>query len=785
LCAVNEPQACVVGGRAEDVRRLLADLEGSATQAQLLATPHAFHTSFMTEAAERFREHLRGLSLRPPRIPMLSGTTGSWMTREEATDPARWADQIRRPVRFGAVLERLLTGPARILVEVGPGRALTGMARRSPAWSADHRAVALTRHPQQGGDDLATLLLGLGRLWCAGVDLEPHRLGTDDCGSARRIPLPGYPFRHDEHWIPSPVPGSAHVAQPETARSDDDDAGLAVGRSGPDPSPGPGTDGVGQLSAIWQDVLGVTGVGPDDDFFALGGDSVTAIQVAAAARRVGLVTVPQDVFRYPTPALLGRYLSAAQSGAARAAPSAAAAPAPDEPPLTPSQTRVLRFGRDADRFVIPISLLLAPDTRAALPDALARLAQRHPMLRLRTFRYPGGWAQRITPAAEAVDLVEVRQTDVRGSAALATELGRSITLDGEGPLWRCARLTGHPDGFDRLVLVFHHFLMDQTGQALLLDDLADIVIALRSDAAPPPLRGGTSWSAWAQEVARCSGDPVVLAERAYWLADERICHRPAFASPATPGCPAPGDLGMVTQALDRSATATLLALQRRTHVPLERAVLAATVLALERVTGAPGVLVDVQGSGRNAGLRGTDVSTTVGWFTTSYPVLLTGGRATLTRALEVVGDTLAEVPREGLGYGVLRELHAPSAPALASVPAAELTVVHLTGPSADLEGPDRVLVPDPSSAGPIRSVPACLGHAVEVRSYLDGDTLRLDWWFDSRRVSREFVTALSEHVSAVVREDLDGSRGAHPGLRGPDGLTSLSAHDLGEIFGAS
>ena len=109
------------------------------------------------------------------------------MTDEEATDPARWANQIRATVRFSDQLDTVLADPQRVLVEVGPGGSLTASAARQPRWSDQHRAVRLMRHQLQNRDDRDVFLLALGQLWAAGVDARldaPARCGNT---AARRI----------------------------------------------------------------------------------------------------------------------------------------------------------------------------------------------------------------------------------------------------------------------------------------------------------------------------------------------------------------------------------------------------------------------------------------------------------------------------------------------------------------------------------------------------------------------------------------------------------------------
>ncbi|MFJ6793255.1 type I polyketide synthase [Streptomyces sp. NPDC091268] len=307
LAAVNEPGACVVAGppaaAAAFAERAAAD--GIAVAA--LRTPHAFHTAAMDEPAERFAELVGRVPLSAPAVPLLSNVTGDWMTDAEATDPRRWARQMRSTVRWSDCVRTLLAGsgpggPGRALVETGPGRALASAARRGPGWSQAHLAVSAMRHADERLDDGEALARALGALWEAGVEVDWSGARH---GRERRVALPGYPFRRTRHWI-----DPAYTARPAAAGGSADPAPAPA--TAPAPAPAPGKDRAAEagrgaaevLAGIWADVLGMASVRPDEDFFDLGGDSVLAARVCARARRSGLEFAPKDVFENPTVARL-------------------------------------------------------------------------------------------------------------------------------------------------------------------------------------------------------------------------------------------------------------------------------------------------------------------------------------------------------------------------------------------------------------------------------------------------------------------------------------------------
>ncbi|MEU0841506.1 beta-ketoacyl synthase N-terminal-like domain-containing protein [Streptomyces sp. NPDC005962] len=295
VAAVNEPGACVVAGPTGEVRSLATRLTSSGTEVSELRTAHAFHTAAMDEAAERFAELVGTVPLSAPAVPLVSNVTGGWMTAAEATDPERWARQLRGTVRWAECVRSLLAEPGRVLVETGPGRSLVSAARRSTEWSDGHRAVSAMRHAEQTSlDDGEALARALGVLWESGVDVDWTAARH---GPARRVPLPGYPFRRVRHWT---EPGYATPWTETEARTEPETEEAETAPEGAPRASG----AVATLTAILSEVLGVTPVRPDDDFFELGGDSVLAGRVAELAGAAGLEFRPKDLFEHPTVARL-------------------------------------------------------------------------------------------------------------------------------------------------------------------------------------------------------------------------------------------------------------------------------------------------------------------------------------------------------------------------------------------------------------------------------------------------------------------------------------------------
>ena len=206
VAAVNAPSTCVASGPEEAMALLEARLRADQVACRRLHTSHAFHSAMMDPILEEFEKACRRVRLQPPSIPFLSNATGAWISPEQATDPGYWARHVRGAVRFADNLAVLAADASRILLEVGPGTSLSSLARQQAGPGAE--IVASLRRSKETPDDQVAALEALGKLWCAGMDVD--WTGFHQGFRRRRVPLPTYPFERKRYWID---PGSDPVGQ--------------------------------------------------------------------------------------------------------------------------------------------------------------------------------------------------------------------------------------------------------------------------------------------------------------------------------------------------------------------------------------------------------------------------------------------------------------------------------------------------------------------------------------------------------------------------------------------
>ena len=201
IAAINTPGSCVVSTTVEAMPHLQERLASSAILSQPIETSHAFHSGMMDPILASFTEVFKGISLNAPQIPYISNETGTWITAADAMSPDYWVRHLRQPVHFAQGLHTLLnndavsgsisTSTSTFLLEIGPGRTLSGFARAIQDKVITASSLPSRKHPDQG---LATSLQALGTLWQHGMGIDWKQYHQHQGQRRRRIGLPTYPF---------------------------------------------------------------------------------------------------------------------------------------------------------------------------------------------------------------------------------------------------------------------------------------------------------------------------------------------------------------------------------------------------------------------------------------------------------------------------------------------------------------------------------------------------------------------------------------------------------------
>ncbi|WP_046728621.1 condensation domain-containing protein [Streptomyces humi] len=430
----------------------------------------------------------------------------------------------------------------------------------------------------------------------------------------------------------------------------------------------PRTERERRLAEILARLLGIDRVGLSDSFLALGGDSMTAIQVVSQAARHGISLSPRAVLEAA---------SVADLAEADAAPVVVADQSPVVGPvaLAPAQrwffANPLGSGGDPNYYNHPYYLTLRPDVTADhLESALRVLVDHHDALRLRFARDADGeWHQWSEPTGvtvpfERVDLTPTPPAE-RAARAEALAIGLQSGLDlAAGPTMRALHL--HTDGEqDRLLIICHHLIVDGMSRGLLLEDLTTLTEQAVTGAplSLPPKT--TSFRDWTERVGEYAAGEEILTEVPFWL--EQVAPTPeGVRAPVVPVDHEGGsrEMAYMETAEVRVSAEETAAVQRRTvgwRASLSDAVFAASAAVLSEWTGSDSCRFAVAGHGRPHRFPDLDLVRTVGWFQIYFPIRIdvTGAEGgSLVRSLH---RQLAVVPDSGFGYAVLAGQHADPA----------------------------------------------------------------------------------------------------------------------------
>ncbi|WP_080427097.1 non-ribosomal peptide synthetase [Burkholderia ubonensis] len=528
------------------------------------------------------------------------------------------------------------------------------------------------------------------------------------------------------------------------------------------------------LCRIWGEALGIPSPGIHDNIFALGGDSILSMRIVALAAKAGLKITTRLIFQHPTVAELA---AVATRGEAQAAEFVASS---GPLPLTPIQKRFFSQRKDdQDQYNQAVLLEVPPDLDpAALRQALRHAAKWHDALRLRFRADASGWIQEVVDDPEIpVGVLDIRADQLAQHVAHAHA---SLNL-ADGPVVRADLFRVDEGSSLRLLLVAHHLVIDGVSWGALLETVYDAYTRLHSGKAPEFAGSGASWTAWTRALSNWAGSGAADADLAHWQ---------ALARSTPPGLPldraATADANTVSSAetivveLGESATAALLAAAPRAYdAQINDLLLAALARVVSDWSGCADVLLDLEAHGREEHVADLDVSRTVGWFTSLFPVLLKvdAGPHDPARLVASVKAQLRAVPAGGISYGVLQDrLDGPA-------PQPRLLFNYLGQIDQVLTAArDWKQAAEPSGDG--RNANQQREHLLDINAYVTGNRLHVAWEFsrachetDSiRRVAQAYIAALE----SLIADHVDRVEQSASGL--PQALASIIADEIDAVY---
>ncbi|MEX5322015.1 amino acid adenylation domain-containing protein, partial [Pseudomonas shirazica] len=509
-----------------------------------------------------------------------------------------------------------------------------------------------------------------------------------------------------------------------------------------------------KLAAVWADVLKLEQVGSTDNFFELGGDSILSLQIIARAKRQGIRITPKQLFEQQTIAQLAQVakrIEAKQAVAAAAVDTATSG----EVALLPAQARFFEM-EVAQPAHWNQSVLLKPAGPVQvqhLEAALRAVVEQHDALRLRFSRGESQWQAGFQPLDNAPLLRQRNLAVLSELDAAGNQVQASLNLQ-HGPLLR-AELFDFADGQQRLLLVVHHLVVDGVSWRVLLEDLQAAYRQLLNGQAVSPPAKTTSVKAWAERLASHAGSPALQAQRDYWL--QALAGDHAELPRDNPqGSLANTHARIAATRLDAERTAKLLKQAPAAYrTQINDLLLTALARTLCQWSAQDNVQVLLEGHGREDLFDDLDLSRTVGWFTSLFPVRLTPGQD-LGQSIKAIKEQLRGVPDKGLGYGLLRYFgDAEVRDQLERAAQARVTFNYLGQFDASFDAEAGALfTPSGESAGRTQCAGAQLGNWLSITGQVYGGELFLEWTYSAdvhhpatiEKLAQAYGQALAELV---------------------------------------
>ncbi|MUG94289.1 amino acid adenylation domain-containing protein [Scytonema sp. UIC 10036] len=523
-----------------------------------------------------------------------------------------------------------------------------------------------------------------------------------------------------------------------------------------------------KLAQIWAQVLRVPVVGIHDNFFELGGDSILSIQIITRAKQAGIELTVKQLFAHQTIAELATVTFTTKALSIEQGLVSGISP------LTPIQNWFFEQEfPQKHHFNQSVLLTVPPNFKLEILEQVwQKLLLHHDALRLRFTLEEGTWQQTHAEPTEQVaisrfDLSTVSQSELSTTIeTIANQLQASLNLSKNlvavGFFW-----LGN-DSPARLLIVIHHLVVDGVSWRILLEDLLTGYQQLETGQAIQLPAKTTSFKDWANRLVEYAQTEVLKSELAYWLSASESEVAPLPVDIAQ-GANTVASAHTVTVSLDEAQTLSLLQdVPKAYKTQINDVLLTALVLVLSRWTNSQSVLFNLEGHGREDIVESVDLSRTVGWFTTLFPVVLKLEGIDLDnigQVLKSVKEQLRAIPNKGIGYGLLRYLNveAQISAQLQTVPTAEISFNYL-GQFTQVVNTSSVMQLATESSGLSQSLQGLRPNLLDINAIITNERLQIDWTYSSNihqhktieKIALEFVETFRSLITHCLAPENAG-----------------------------
>jgi amino acid adenylation domain-containing protein/non-ribosomal peptide synthase protein (TIGR01720 family) len=516
------------------------------------------------------------------------------------------------------------------------------------------------------------------------------------------------------------------------------------------------------LVNIWQEVLQVDNIGIYDNFFELGGDSIMSLQVIAKARSADIQLTPKQIFQYQTIADLGTVANTTNTTTTQSAEQGLAT---GIIPLTPIQQRFFaQQFTDSHHWNQSVILAVNDCNPKLLEQAINHLWEHHDVLRSHFVETASGWEGKIPVGAnrdsplhnyQLSELPKDRQQ--QKIKAIASQLQASFNLS-QGQLIKIVWFDLGKHQSSRLLIIAHHLIIDGVSWRILLEDLATAYQQLSQGETVKLPAKTTSYKYWAEQLQTYAQSETAIKELDYWLnllqgTDNRDKLKILPVDFPRGENTVAAEVTLSVTLTKEETQALLSEVPSAYQTQINDVLLTALVQAFQEWTGSNSLLIEVEGHGRENILDNIDLSRTVGWFTTIFPVLLDlGNNSHPGESLKTIKEQLRSIPQRGINYGVLRYLCNDTSirEKLENLPQATVRFNYL-GQIDQITNNSSLFQPANESTGDNQSLRGHRDCGIEINSAIANGQLFLDWTYSQELYRETTMQQLTEGFIEKLR----------------------------------
>ena len=293
IAADNAPEFCTISFKSENTDKVKALLDKNEIRYIPLNTSHAFHSAAFDPIVSEFSDYVNQFRLNPPELPFISCLTGMLITSEQATSGSYWARQLRNSVLFNKGIETIARNKDVVFLEVGPNTHLSSLIRQNKEITNKKIVIATLGKPDNI-DERYKVITALGNIHAIGIDIDFSTLIKDS--KPAKINLPSYPFERKSYWIEPDLSASVRNKEgvtlskvDETSLDSASETIIILDKP------------IDKILKIWKLMIGSEEIGPDDDFFEIGGHSLLALQILTRIKEeLGYKITLKDFLENPT-----------------------------------------------------------------------------------------------------------------------------------------------------------------------------------------------------------------------------------------------------------------------------------------------------------------------------------------------------------------------------------------------------------------------------------------------------------------------------------------------------